>query len=59
MDGFHLTKAQLEVMPDPAYAFARRGAPFTFDAKGLVHTLSRLKAEGKGAVTGFPEKSSI
>jgi pantothenate kinase len=59
MDGFHLTKAQLELTPDPAYAFARRGAPFTFDAQGLVDTLSRLKSEGKGTVPGFSEKSSI
>jgi pantothenate kinase len=36
MDGFHLTKAQLAQFPDPVAAFARRGAPWTFDAAGFV-----------------------
>lgn len=36
MDGFHYTRAQLDAMPDPAHAHARRGAPFTFDANAFV-----------------------
>ncbi len=31
MDGFHFTKAALQHFPNPAEAFARRGAPWTFD----------------------------
>ncbi|KAJ5113461.1 hypothetical protein N7456_001995 [Penicillium angulare] len=44
MDGYHLTRAQLSAMPDPAHAFARRGAAFTFDAQkflDLVHALRK------------------
>lgn len=42
MDGYHLTRAQLSAMPDPAAAHARRGAEFTFDGAsflGLVRAL--------------------
>ncbi|MBM4412979.1 MAG: hypothetical protein FJ040_05975 [Chloroflexi bacterium] len=43
MDGFHLSKAQLRQMPDPDLAFARRGAPWTFDAAGFVARLHDLR----------------
>jgi pantothenate kinase len=33
MDGWHLTRAQLEKMPDPQLAKDKRGAAWTFDAK--------------------------
>ncbi|KAI1497806.1 P-loop containing nucleoside triphosphate hydrolase protein [Biscogniauxia marginata] len=36
MDGFHLTRAQLSAMPDPAHAHARRGAEFTFDGAAFL-----------------------
>lgn len=52
MDGFHLSKAQLAQMPDPARAFARRGAPWTFDAAGFVHTLARVRT---GHATTWPD----
>ncbi|KAL5338804.1 P-loop containing nucleoside triphosphate hydrolase protein [Aspergillus crustosus] len=42
MDGYHLSRAQLAAMPDPATAIHRRGAAFTFDAEafyGLVQSL--------------------
>jgi pantothenate kinase len=52
MDGFHLTKAELRQMPDPALAFARRGAPWTFDTSALQQRLSALRAAtGRSAVT--------
>ena len=44
MDGFHLTRAQLDAFPDPEAAHARRGAPWTFDALGLSEHLARVKA---------------
>ena len=48
MDGFHLTKAQLRALPDPDAAFARRGAPWTFDAPGLAARLRAIReAAGK------------
>lgn len=43
MDGFHLSKAQLRQMPDPELAFARRGAPWTFDAAGFVARINALR----------------
>src|SRR5919202_3377126 len=43
MDGFHLTKAELNQMPDPSEAFARRGAPWTFDTRALAHRLHILR----------------
>lgn len=50
MDGFHLSKAQLSQFPDPKHAFARRGAPWTFDAAGFVQKLTALQA-GQSRVT--------
>jgi pantothenate kinase len=47
MDGFHLTKAQLQEMPNPQAAFARRGAPWTFDPAALAQRLKMLR-EGAG-----------
>ncbi|MCJ1433671.1 hypothetical protein MMC27_003035 [Xylographa pallens] len=41
MDGYHLSRAQLSALPDPATAHARRGAEFTFDGTSFL-TLVRL-----------------
>ncbi|KAH6696870.1 P-loop containing nucleoside triphosphate hydrolase protein [Plectosphaerella plurivora] len=35
MDGYHLTRAQLSALPDPAEAHRRRGAAFTFDGEAF------------------------
>ena len=43
MDGFHLSKAQLRQLPNPDEAFARRGAPWTFDAAGFVQALTTVR----------------
>jgi pantothenate kinase len=43
MDGFHLTKAALAQFADPVAAFARRGAPWTFDPVGLADKLQKLR----------------
>jgi pantothenate kinase len=52
MDGFHLTKAHLAQFPDPVAAFARRGAPWTFDAAGFVAALQTVRrAAGVCAAT--------
>ncbi|MFM2032594.1 MAG: hypothetical protein RLZZ297_1359, partial [Chloroflexota bacterium] len=42
-DGFHYPKAYLAAMPNAAEAFARRGAPWTFDAAGFVTTLAAVR----------------
>ncbi|KAK9453792.1 P-loop containing nucleoside triphosphate hydrolase protein [Dipodascopsis uninucleata] len=44
MDGFHYTRKHLAEMPNSAEAFARRGAPFTFDAPGLLALIEKLRA---------------
>ncbi len=44
MDGFHLTRAQLAQMPNPQTAFARRGAPWTFDPAALAQRLQAIRA---------------
>lgn len=36
MDGFHLKRDELDRMPNREEAYVRRGAPWTFDAKGVV-----------------------
>lgn len=43
MDGFHLPQAALRRMPDPDAAFARRGAPWTFDVPALAARLRALR----------------
>jgi pantothenate kinase len=35
----------LQTLPDPALAFARRGAAFTFDAPAFIELLRRLRNE--------------
>ena len=54
MDGFHLPKAALRGMPDPEAAFARRGAPWTFDVPALVARLHELKDAAGQAPVGWP-----
>jgi len=44
MDGFHFSKQQLQQLPDPEAAFARRGAPWTFDAPGFQYKILELQA---------------
>ncbi|KAL2269120.1 hypothetical protein VTJ83DRAFT_3966 [Remersonia thermophila] len=55
MDGFHLTRAQLDRMPDPVLAHARRGAEWTFDGAGFSRLVERLAAPAQGA---FPAVSA-
>ncbi len=42
---FHLSRAQLDVMPNREEAYRRRGAPWTFDARGFVDTVERVLRE--------------
>ena len=43
MDGYHLSRAQLSAMPDPATAHHRRGAAFTFDDKAFLEFVKMLR----------------
>ena len=54
MDGFHFTKAELRQFPNAAEAFARRGAPWTFDTTALQQRLNLLRAEASRADIPWP-----
>ncbi|KAI0271692.1 P-loop containing nucleoside triphosphate hydrolase protein [Gloeopeniophorella convolvens] len=43
LDGWHLTRAQLDALPDPKFAHDRRGAHWTFDGHGYVSFVSMLR----------------
>ncbi|KAF2035603.1 hypothetical protein EK21DRAFT_96804 [Setomelanomma holmii] len=43
MDGYHLSRAQLDAMPDPVHAHARRGAAFTFDGDSFFKLVKKLR----------------
>lgn len=42
LDGYHLTRAQLDQFEDPVEAHKRRGSPWTFDAQGVVDMAKSL-----------------
>lgn len=54
MDGFHYPKATLRQFPDVAAAFARRGAPWTFDAAALEARLRQVQAAAGQADVAWP-----
>ena len=43
LDGWHLTRAQLDVFPDPQTAHDRRGSHWTFDGAGYVSFVRALR----------------
>ncbi|TVY33292.1 putative uridine kinase [Lachnellula subtilissima] len=48
MDGFHLPRSTLDALPNKLEAYARRGASWTFDEKGvlkLINVLSKSRFE--------------
>ena len=45
MDGFHLYRAELDAMPDPAEAHRRRGAHWTFDGEAFVRKVREVRAD--------------
>lgn len=55
MDGFHFSKADLRAMPDPEAAFARRGAPWTFDVEHLAARLAALRHGYTSETVPWPE----
>lgn len=44
MDGFHLPRATLDKLPNREEAYARRGAPWTFDVDRFLQFMRRLRA---------------
>ncbi|HLJ54220.1 MAG TPA: hypothetical protein VKT77_04220 [Chthonomonadaceae bacterium] len=55
MDGFHLTRAELDAMPDPALAHARRGAPWTFAPDRLRERLAALRSTAGREAVAWPD----
>ena len=53
MDGYHLSRQQLDQLADPEQAYARRGAPFTFDAERCVAELQQARLCKQGWFPGF------
>ncbi|KAJ6606410.1 P-loop containing nucleoside triphosphate hydrolase protein [Mycena vulgaris] len=43
LDGWHLTRAELSLFPDPELAHERRGIHWTFDGKGYVAFVQALR----------------
>lgn len=54
MDGFHLTRTQLDEMKDPVEAHKRRGAPWTFDGMGVVAMVKKLKQQTRDEIVKVP-----
>lgn len=53
LDGWHLSRAQLDAMPDPALARARRGAHWTFDGASFVSFVQSLAAGEEARAPSF------
>lgn len=53
MDGYHCYRHELDSMDDPEHGYARRGAPFTFNAERLVAELTAAKKNRSGLFPGF------
>ncbi|KAG0648002.1 uridine kinase [Hyphodiscus hymeniophilus] len=43
MDGFHYPRSYLDTLPNRNEAYARRGAPWTFDVHGILSLMRRLR----------------
>ncbi|KNG81212.1 hypothetical protein ANOM_010335 [Aspergillus nomiae NRRL 13137] len=43
MDGFHLSRAELDQLPNWEEAYVRRGAPWTFDVAGFIAFVQKLR----------------
>ncbi|CAL8469333.1 g8874 [Coccomyxa elongata] len=53
MDGFHLTRKQLDNLPNPKEAHQRRGADWTFDADQFVAAVREIRTKGFGCYPSF------
>ena len=46
-EGFHLSRRQLNVLPNPEEAYARRGAPWTFNGGAFYQAVLHLREAGR------------
>ncbi|KAK9907927.1 hypothetical protein WJX75_000079 [Coccomyxa subellipsoidea] len=53
MDGFHLTRMQLDNLPNAEEAYLRRGADWTFDADQFVESIRDIRHAGFGEYPSF------
>lgn len=58
MDGYHYPRSQLAAMPDPALAFARRGAEFTFDGASFLALVKSLRIP-LSSLAALPDPSIV
>ncbi|KAI0651405.1 P-loop containing nucleoside triphosphate hydrolase protein [Trametes meyenii] len=56
LDGWHLTRAQLDTFPDPKLAHDRRGAHWTFDGEGYVKFVRALR---RPVINSMDDEESI
>ncbi|CAK5280953.1 unnamed protein product [Mycena citricolor] len=54
LDGWHLSRAQLDALPDPRLAHERRGAHWTFDGPGYVAFVQALRGPAATVVVKAP-----
>ncbi len=49
--GFHLTRKELDNLPNPKEAHQRRGADWTFDADQFVAAVREIRNKGMASIT--------
>ncbi|KAK7702799.1 hypothetical protein SLS64_009409 [Diaporthe eres] len=59
IDGFHLTLAALQALPNAKEALARRGAPWTFDAEAAVALVRGLRTSGPSSSRASPPRDVV
>ena len=59
LDGWHLSRAQLDMLPDPKNAHDRRGAHWTFDGRGYVEFIDKLRVPLRPLTEGLESQFII
>ncbi|KAF9817430.1 hypothetical protein IEO21_03387 [Rhodonia placenta] len=59
LDGWHMTRAQLDAFPDPKLAHDRRGAHWTFDGESYVNFMRALRHPLRTADTSSEEADMV
>ncbi|CAN0156043.1 unnamed protein product [Scytosiphon promiscuus] len=53
MDGYHLYRRELDLLPDPSEAHRKRGAHWTFDGTRFLREIREARTSGAGSFPGF------
>lgn len=59
LDGWHLTRAQLDKLPDPKLAHDRRGAHWTFDGESYVAFVRALRRPNTSAICSDVQSGGV